>query len=98
MWVHLAREAIGVRSVSPGSGRSPRSTTTLTTLGLIIALSCWTLLTSVTPWLLFDLRGQAARLRSETVGVIVAGLAAALAYLRYWVTGVPALLFVSLRS
>ncbi|HWO71595.1 MAG TPA: ATP-binding protein [Actinomycetota bacterium] len=62
---------------------------------LLAAAAAWTLLILASPRFSFSFRWPRARLPIETAGLVVAGLAAALAYLRYTLDGARASLLVA---
>ena len=73
-----------------------RSTPEGRTVAVFLAAArAWTLLILMSPRFSFSLRWPRARLPIETAGLVVAGLAAALAYLRYTLDGARASLLVA---
>jgi len=66
------------------------------TIGATAALGMWTLVILVVPSVRFYLLWPGARTPLETIGILVAGMTGALAYLRYSLSGVRSLLLIAL--
>jgi signal transduction histidine kinase len=83
-------------TIGGATSPSARTPSEWITLGSTAALGIWTLLIVFVPSVRFYLLWPGARTPLETLGILVAGMTGALAYLRYSLTGVRSSLLIAL--